>query len=411
MQTLGSRVETFERGQGSIDRLVEDRDGIVHRTNQVIARARGGDLAAEFDAGWLGESAPPHVTDDAPEVRVVDLFSGCGGLTLGIAEACRALDKKLQPVLAMDVDVDALAVYERNFSGCAVSEEPIELVLQPFGSGPPNSKELALIDRVGDIDILVGGPPCQGNSDLNNYTRRNDPKNELYALMARFCEIAQPKHVIIENVPGVVRSRTEVAQRTWNHLRMLGYEVDSGIMAAQEIGVAQRRKRSITLASRSVTPSVAGAQDAVSTMARPLEWAIGDLRVDDRNSPFDSPPNPNCENRRRMEYLHRHGLYDLPDSERPDCHRLKPHTYVSVYGRLRWSEPAPTITTGFGSMGRGRWVHPDQPRTITPHEAARIQGFPDFFSFGDATRTMLHKFIGNAVPPRLGYASGLELLR
>ena len=131
----------------------------------------------------------------------------------------------------------------------------------------------------------------------------------------------------------------------------------------------------------------------------------------DPGSAFDSAPQPNATSRERIAFLFENDLHELPDSERPDCHRLKAHTYTSVYGRLYWDRPAPTITTGFGTMGRGRYVHPSEARTITPHEAARIQGFPDFFSFGKGSRTLLQKLIGNAVPPKMGYAVGLHLLR
>ena len=97
---------------------------------------------------------------------------------------------------------------------------------------------------------------------------------------------------------------------------------------------------------------------------------------------------------------------------RPDCHRLKEHSYKSVYGRMYWEQPAQTITSGFTSMGQGRFVHPKAKRTITPHEAARLQFIPDFFSFGDTIRrTSLAEIIGNAVPTKLTYVLALELLR
>ncbi len=93
--------------------------------------------------------------------------------------------------------------------------------------------------------------------------------------------------------------------------------------------------------------------------------------------------------------------HDLPNRLRPPCHQGD-HSYVSMYGRLKWKEPAQTITSGFGSLGQGRFMHPSLCRTLTPHEAARIQGFPDYFTFDAAvTRTELSVIIGNAVPPAL----------
>ena len=115
---------------------------------------------------------------------------------------------------------------------------------------------------------------------------------------------------------------------------------------------------------------------------------------------FYTPSIMNKENKKRVDYLFDKGLYNLPNEHRPDCHKNKKHSYVSMYGRLNWEEPAQTITGGFGSMGQGRFIHPLRKRVITPHEAARIQGFSDDFRFtSEKRRTNLHQMIGNAVPP------------
>jgi DNA (cytosine-5)-methyltransferase 1 len=116
-------------------------------------------------------------------------------------------------------------------------------------------------------------------------------------------------------------------------------------------------------------------------------------------------------NRQRIDYLFDHELYDLPNPERPTCHRDVKHTYNAMYGRLRWDNPAQTITSGYGSMGQGRYVHPGKRRTLTPHEAARLQTIPDWFVFDEKTkRTQIARMIGNAVPPVLGLALGRLLL-
>ncbi|MBL0121659.1 MAG: DNA cytosine methyltransferase [Betaproteobacteria bacterium] len=115
--------------------------------------------------------------------------------------------------------------------------------------------------------------------------------------------------------------------------------------------------------------------------------------------------------RLRIDYLFKNALYELPNSHRPPCHQNDNHSYKSMYGRLREDQPAQTITSGFGSMGQGRFVHPTRRRTITAHEAARIQGFPDFFSFEGIERvTALREMIGNAVPPPLAMAIVFGLL-
>jgi len=363
-----------------------------------------------YDQTWLQQREMPPVFNSQGLVRAVDLFAGCGGLSVGVREACRALQLDFEAVLAVDFDSTVLETYASNFPEASIVCQPIEDLIDGKIGSPLTPKELKLKRKLGVIDIVIGGPPCQGHSALNNHTRHRDPKNELYLIMARFCEIIRPRHVVIENVPGVLSDSLNVAQRTWDALSKLGYSVDSGVIDASKIGVAQRRKRSITVASLDGTPLISAVIKNAELPNRPLRWAIGDLakrRLVD--CVYDSAPSPSVENSRRINYLFDNNLHDLPDEERPDCHRLKAHTYKSVYGRMYWDKPAQTITTGFGSMGRGRNVHPRFRRTITPHEAARIQFFPDFFRFETELRTQLQKMIGNAVPSKLGYVIALYL--
>ena len=140
---------------------------------------------------------------------------------------------------------------------------------------------------------------------------------------------------------------------------------------------------------------------------RSVMWAIGDLmELEAGAEPFDTAPVPSDENRKRIHWLFDNGLHDLANSERPDCHK-DGTTYTAVYGRMHHDRPAPTITTGIGTPGQGRFIHPMKCRLVTPHEAARIQGFPDGYGFlergGPAKRKDLSKWIGDAVPAPMGY--------
>jgi len=262
------------------------------------------------------------------------------------------------------------------------------------------------------VDILLAGPPCQGYSDLNNLTRRNDERNLLYERVARFVEIAKPKNVLIENVPAVRHGKENALQTAVSTLEKCGYYVDTGIVDFADLGVPQRRKRHLLLASRKKDNRIDTVVGKFRVdRPRTVRWAIEDLRHKKGSGVFDSSSKHSEENLKRMKYLVNKGVYRLPDRMRPDCHKDGNHTYASVYGRLNWDEPAQTITGGFISPGQGRFVHPSLPRTLTPHEAARLQFFPDFFDFSNVEkRTALAEMIGNAVPMKLSYAFCVEFL-
>jgi len=370
------------------------------------------EIAAAFDQHLLLRRSRLAPSRSGKSIRIADLFSGAGLLTLGIEQACEALDLVAVPVLAVDSNSRPLSAYARNFSGAKTFNAGIEsLVDRPFDAHPSGA-EAELLAITGRIDVLVGGPPCQGHSDLNNHTRRDDPKNRLYERMARFAQLAAPAHIVIENVPTVRHDKEGVVDDVIKKLERLGYRVAAGVVPLARLGVPQLRRRHVVVASTKHSLDVASIVDAYARSERSVKWAIGDLMKVRPASPFDEASEPTERSALRIDYLFDANEYDLPDALRPDCHRLRSHSYRSVYGRLRPNAPAQTITSGFGCMGQGRFVHPTKRRTLTPHEAARLQMIPDYFDFSDiSARTALAEAIGNAVPPKLTYVFGLELLR
>lgn len=362
------------------------------------------------DHRYLRLTQRPPRPDSGPLFRVADLFAGGGGLSLGVREACEAVGGRFESALVAEVDPDAMATYQANFQPSHTLADPIERHLDGRLGSRLTARETALKTAVGPIDLLVGGPPCQGHSDLNNSTRRSDPRNSLYLRMARAAEVFEPAAILIENVVGARHDRGGVVQRTEDHLLGLGYPVSSRIADALRLGVPQTRRRHIVAAAVDGEPDLAGTEARLARPGRDLRFAIGDLE-DASGTIMDEPGRSQGTTRARIDYLFDHGLYDLPDSERPACHREKAHTYKSIYGRLQWDRPAQTVTRGFYCMCMGRYVHPSRRRTLTAREAARIQFFPDFFDFAPArTRTRLARVIGNAVPTKLAWAGGLALL-
>lgn len=350
---------------------------------------------------WIG--VRPDFELGTTAIRSADLFCGCGGLTLGLAIATAQRGLALEVALALDTSAATSEVFARNFPKARVELGDTTTYFSEPPGAPLSARERDVVRSVGTVDVLVGGPPCQGNSNLNNHTRRSDPKNALYARMARAAEILEARAVLIENVPSVVHDRAGVTAATREALLARGLRVADAVVSLLDFGVAQRRRRHVMLAldpALGIDPGTILADGPDRQPLRDLRWAIGDLRVD-HDRPFDRPSKATPENEARMAWLHAHDEYDLPNALRPRCHQDE-HSYKSMYGRLRWDEPAQTITSGFGSMGQGRYVHPQEPRTLTPHEAARLQGFPDYFSFeGVRGRGALATMIANAVPPQL----------
>jgi DNA (cytosine-5)-methyltransferase 1 len=336
-------------------------------------------------------------------------------LSLGVAQACFDIGASLDVRLAVDFDADASEVFAANFPKANVVNDDIENIFNGRFGDQPTQQEKQVKDNAGEVHLLIAGPPCQGHSDLNNHTRRKDPKNLLYLRVVRAAEILCPNVVLIENVPTVMHDSDRVVNRSCARLEELGFQVASSVVRLNDLGIPQRRRRHVLLAVR--RPLDTDPAEVLSLLAKPtgemhdLRWAIGDLAEIEGGTEIDFPPRASATNLGRMEWLLSHDAYDLPNGLRPECHQNEDHSYRSMYGRLRWEMPAQTITSGFGSIGQGRYMHPDKPRALTPHEAARIQGFPDYFKFIPLPRrASLARMIANAVPPELARRTFNEIL-
>lgn len=416
LNSVRSRLETYviDPVNDAIIRRIAVGENRVRTTR--IARPQDANefaLGDAYELAWLRSSNRPAVSRNGIGVLTcVDLFSGCGGLSLGVREACEASGRHFRSLLAMDANKNALAVYQANFQPeLALNGDLTQHVDGAIGARCTNA-ERDLLARIDQVDILVAGPPCQGHSNLNNHTRRNDDRNDLYLRVARFAEIAEPRFVIVENVASVVHDVRGSLTGARATLERLGYACDEATVDLSRIGVPQLRKRHVLVASRQGAIDI---ETVVSNHAvakpRSVTWAIGDLTDHPAESLLDTPRRLSDENLKRIRWLLENDEYDLPNEHRPRCHHGE-HKYYAMYGRLRPELPTNTITTGFGSPGQGRYIHPTRPRTLTAHEAARLQMFPDFFDFSVAdSYKALAKMIGNAVPMKLSYLLALALLR
>lgn len=395
------------------ERLIEDRSEL----------GASEPLWKKWWRSYLRGSRPFTAGEPAGAVRIVDLFSGCGGLALGAAEAVASFSLLPDFQAAVDVDRDALSVYERNIgpkrSICADVGMLVAYEVRSYGDGvrfasTPRIVHPYLRALSGSVDLVLAGPPCEGYSNLNNKTRRSDPRNRLVIDAVAVAVGLDAKALVVENVADALADRMQAFATAEQLLQGQGYHTVHKVVTASDFAVAQTRRRLFLFASKDgVPPAEMVLSQLRKTPPPDVRWAIEDLE-DAAGDVMNRAARLSPETKRRIDYLFDHDLYDLPDSERPTCHR-NGHSYKSVYGRLRWDEPAGTITTGFMTMGRGRFVHPSRRRTLTPREAARLQGFPDTIEFRSDARqppsaSHLAKWIGDAVPPPLGYVATMCVL-
>ena len=404
-------IETYKAKGNKLIRRIELRNGsfsesIVNSSTKPVKTISPED----YDIAWLKCKERPKTPTWRNEIRMVDLFSGTGPMTLGVVEAGRATETNVIPVFAIDFEKTAALNYAYNFPDCNVVNDDILKYVDGELGNPATEAEKNTLNMVGHIDMVIGGPPCQGHSDLNNHTRRNDPRNQLIFRVVRFVELTMPRYVVIENVQGIRHDKNHVLQIAENYLERLGYHLHENLLMASRFGVAQNRRRFILVATLDDIDFNLKQYERDSVNG--VWWAIGDLAEGEKEDVYNSSAKHSATNQERINYLFDNDIYELPYQLRPECQRNENNRYTSVYSRIHPDMPAPTITSGFGSIGQGRFGHPYERRTMTPHEAARVQFIPDFFKFSkELNRVALQKMIGNAVPPKLTYIIGLELFR
>ena len=415
-------ISRFERAGDSLHRILGSPENYARSEVQVPVSSE--DALGDWWRAYFRGEIPRQAEQSNSAVRTVELFCGSGGLALGFGQAARELGMKTRARAAVDNDAEAVAAYMQNHSPEIASSESVSVLVDYRIKGSREKARFRYepellrddwLPLIGGVDVLLAGPPCQGHSNLNNHSRRTDSRNDLYLTVPAMAIALEAPHVVIENVPAVVHDRTGVVASTTTLLRAAGYKVETGVLKADQMGWPQRRSRFFLVASKETSPiPLAEVQRALASEARSVMWAIGEFEHVAPDDHMLRQPELSEENQRRINWLFENDEHNLANSERPECHQ-EGTTYTSVYGRLWEDRPSPTITTGFLTPGRGRYVHPTQRRVLRPREAARIQGFPDTYKFvgkdGEIpSSAKLVKWIGDAVPMPLGYAAGLSVL-
>lgn len=336
------------------------------------------------------------------KIYAVDLFCGAGGLTHGLMKA--GVDVRL----GIDIDPDCEYPYVSNNNASFLLKSVEEL----------DGRELEKYYRKNGIKLLAGCAPCQTFSTYNQKASDSDKRWWLLLQFSRLVDELSPHLVTMENVPRLVEQN--VFSEFVTQLEQNGYFVSYQVVNCVDYGIPQHRNRLVLLASKLGPISLLTPKQ----FAKPIKTvreAIGGLPVLEAGKSYSKDPLHQSSalseiNMRRIIASKPGGTWrDWPEDLVAQCHR-KPSgkTYASVYGRMVWDEPAPTMTTQFYGFGNGRFGHPEQNRAISLREGAILQSFPSEYAFvcpgEQVCQKSIGRLIGNAVPVILGQVIGSSLL-
>lgn len=342
---------------------------------------------------------------DSP-ISAVDLFCGAGGLSHGLLRA------GVRVTAGVDLDPAAAFAYETNNPGARFLQWDV---------ARKNSQSIRKLFGATRYRLLAGCAPCQPFSKLTNGSERHRSW-DLLQNFGRFVQGIRPELVTMENVPELAQRGREVFEQFLRALDRSGYAVDWKIVNCADFGAPQSRKRLVLLASRLGAIRVPTGTHTSQGRWRTVRSAIADLPPveaggADAQDPLHVAAQLSPLNLKRIRATPADGgsKDDWPNRLVPECHRRESGSrYRSIYGRMWWDKPAPTMTTLCNGIGNGRFGHPEQDRAITLREAALLQTFPRHYAFWPSDKKLNSKavarMIGNAVPPELARALGVALL-
>lgn len=345
--------------------------------------------------------------------KVIDLFAGVGGMSLGFE------NQGFDVVIANEYDESIAKAYKEN-------HKKTKMVVGDITS---LNLEEVFGKYAGQIDAVIGGPPCQGFSQKGQRKTIHDERNFLFKYYVKVVELVQPKYFVMENVPNLLTAENGYFRKELENLfNSMGYQLKMGVLNAADYGVPQNRRRAVIIGKKdAVAPELPTPLDSTVTI-----WdAISDLAYlnsgegeEEQEYKMDAQSSYQKELRGGATRLYNHvvtrhsklALERLalipPNAGKevlPEEHLTK-SIYSGTWTRMRKEEISVTITTRFDTPSSGKFTHPFLDRAITVREAARIQSFPDSFRFVGNKGSQM-KQVGNAVPPKLAGAIAAVIMK
>lgn len=339
-----------------------------------------------------------------PAIHAVDLFCGAGGLTCGLQQA------GIKVKAGVDVDKACEYAFSHNNKALFIPKSVADI----------HGTEFADFTKGADYTLFAGCAPCQAFSSMNRKGGKTDPRWHLLNEFSRLIQETLPDFVAMENVPQLLNQ--EIFKDFIETLKKCGYQQsDWKVVHCEDYGLPQHRHRLVLLASR-IAPIKIISPKEFGAVKKSVRDAIGGLPPLKAGEVSQKDPLHRCRglsplNMKRIQASKPGGTWhDWPEELRAGCHkRERDQTYQSVYARMTWEDPSPTMTTQFVAYGSGRFGHPEQDRGLSLREGAILQSFPAGYAFTRPDEPIylstVAKLIGNAVPVVIGELIGKSIFR
>ena len=338
------------------------------------------------------------------EITAIDLFCGAGGLTKGLEKS------GIKVNLGVDIDPACEYPYSANNSGVFLEKSITSI----------SGKDIQGFFKRGSIRLLAGCAPCQTFSTYNRKSNSSDKRWRLLLEFGRLIKEMRPELITMENVPGLIEH--SVFNTFRRNLIKLGYSVDYKVINCSKYGLPQNRRRLVLLASKIGDIRLLEPKEFTRKTFKTVKETIGNLYPIGAGEYLLADPLHQSAalselNLKRIKASKPGGTWqDWPKRLVANCHKKQSgRTYTGVYGRMKWDEPSPAITTQFMGFGNGRFGHPKQHRGLSLREGAMLQGFPKSYKFvkkgEEPINKVIGRLVGNAVPVTLGHLIGKSIMK